>query len=108
MANKFQLSRLVRTVSSEIYLIWEGERRVGQLNLHYAHYSIYVTLVFEVDLALSEEEELLVQIDEDIVSSYLPAFEREEMLVTVFRGEEVSSFNYAPTGLDEIDEEGEE
>ena len=108
MANKFQLSRLVRTVSSEIYVIWEGERRIGQLHVHYAHYTIYVSLMFEVDLALSEEEELLAQIDEDIVSSYLPSFEREEMLVTVFRGEEVSSFNYSPTGLDEIDEEGEE
>jgi len=98
----------VRTVSSEIYVIWEGDKRVGQLHVHYAHYTIYVTLMFEVDLALSDEEELLAQIDEDIVSSYLPSFEREEMLVTVFRGEEVSAFNYAPPGLEDIDDEGEE
>lgn len=108
MPNKFQLSRLVRTASSEIYVIWEGERRVGQLHLHYAHYTIYVSILLEVDLALSEEEELVGQIDEDIVSSYLPAFEREEMLVTVFRGEEISAFNYSPTGLEELDEEEEE
>lgn len=105
MADKFQLSRLVRTVSSEIYMIWEGERRVGQLHLHFAHYSVYLTLMLEVDISLSDEEGLLTQIDEDIVSSYLPSFEREEMLVTVFRGEEVSSFSYSPSGFDELDED---
>jgi hypothetical protein len=98
----------VRTVSSEIYVIWEGERRVGQLHLHFAHYTIHVTLMLEVDISLTEEEELLAQIDEDIVSSYLPSFEREEMLVTIFRGEEVSSFSYSPSGMDDIDEEDEE
>jgi hypothetical protein len=108
LPDKFQLSRLVRTVSSEIYVIWEGERRVGQLHLHYAHYTIHVTLMLEVDISLSDEEDLIAQIDEDIVSSYLPSFEREEMLVTIFRGEEISSFSYSPAGIEEIDEEGEE
>lgn len=107
MADKFNLSRLVRTVASEIYMIWEGERRVGQLHLHYAHFTIHVTLMLEVDLALAEEEDLLAQIDEDIISSYLPSFEREDMLVTVFRGEEVSSFSYLPSSLDEMDDEEE-
>ena len=104
MAN-FKLSRLVRTVSSEIYVIWEGERRIGQLHLHFAHYTVHVTLMLEADLSLSQEEELLAIVDEDIVSSYLPSFEREEMLVTVFRGEEISAFSYSPPGLDEVDEE---
>ena len=105
MADTFKLSRLVRSVSSEIYVIWEGERRVGQLHIHYAHYTIHVTIIFEIDVSLSEEEELLAIIDDDIVSSYLPSFEREEMLVTVFRGEETSSFSYSPSGLDEIEDE---
>jgi len=107
LADKFKLSRLVRTVSSEIYVIWAGEKRVGQMHLHFAHYTIHLTLMLETDISLSEEEELLAQVDEDIVSSYLPSFEREEMLVTVFRGEEVGSFSYTPPGLDEIDEEEE-
>ncbi len=107
MADKFSLSRLVRTVSSEIYMIWEGEKRVGQLHLHYAHYTIHVTLMLEVDLAMSEEEDLVEQIDEDIISSYLPSFEREEMLVTIFRGEEISSFSYAPSGIEELGEDEE-
>lgn len=107
MADKFNLSRLVRTVSSEIYMIWEDEKRVGQLHLHFAHFTIHVTMMLEIDLSLTEEEDLLAQIDEDIISSYLPSFEREEMLVTIFRGEELSSFSYSPSGIDEIDEEDE-
>jgi hypothetical protein len=108
LADKFNLSRLVRTVASEIYIIWEGDRRIGQVHLHYAHYTIHVTLIFETDVSLTDEEDLMTQIDEDIVSSYLPSFEREEMLVTVFRGEEVNSFSYSPPGIDELEEDDEE
>ncbi|MCL6519168.1 MAG: hypothetical protein QHH26_02085 [Armatimonadota bacterium] len=107
MAEDYKLSRIVRTVSSEIYIIWQGERRIGQVHLHYAHYTIYLTLFFEVDVSLQQEEQLLAEIDDQIVSSYLPSFEREEMLVTIFRGEEISSFSYCPTELDEFDEEEE-
>jgi len=103
MADELKLSRIVRTVSSEIYVIWQGEKRLGQVHIHYAHYTIYLTLFLEVDLSLSQEEQLLAEIDDQVVSSYLPSFEREEMLVTVFRGEEISSFSYAPSGLDEFD-----
>ena len=108
MSEKFDISRIVRTAASEIYLIWEGDKRVGQLHLHFAHYTIHVTMMLEIDISLSEEEALLAQIDEDIISSYLPSFEREEMLVTIFRGEEINSFSYTPPGLDELDEDGEE
>ncbi len=91
----FKLSRLVRTAASEVYIIWEEDRRVGQAHLHYAHDTIHATIILEVDLEVSEEERLISQIDEDIVSSYLPSFDREDLLVTVFRGEEVQSFSYA-------------
>ena len=90
---RYRLSRLVRTQSSEVFLIWEEDRRIGQLDLHYAHTTIHATLVLEADLPINTEEELLAQIDDDIVSSYLPSFEREDFLVTVFRGEEISTYN---------------
>lgn len=92
MEGRFRLTRLVRTNSSEIFLIWEENNRVGQLDLHYAHQTIHATLILEADLSVTSEEELLTQIDEDIVSSYLPSFERDDFLVTVFRGEEISSY----------------
>lgn len=95
MPGTFKLSRLVRTAASEVYIIWEEDRRVGQVHVHYAHDTIHATMILEVDLDVGEEERLLSQIDEDIVSSYLPSFEREDLLVTVFRGEEIQSFSYA-------------
>jgi hypothetical protein len=90
----------VRTVGSEVYIIWEEDRRVGQLHVHYAHDTIHATFILEVDLSITEEEELLQQMDEDVTSSYLPSFEREDLLVTIFRGEETNSFSYAPDDLD--------
>ncbi len=104
---QFKLSRLVRTAASEIYIIWEGETRVGQVHLHYAHDTIHAALLLEVDLAVTEEEDLLEAIDEDIVSSYLPSFEREDLLVTVFRAEEISSFSYS-TDMDNLGPDDEE
>lgn len=101
----YRLSRLVRTQSSEVFLIWEEDRRIGQLDLHYAHTTIHATLVLEADLPVSVEEELLSQIDDDIVSSYLPSFEREDFLVTVFRGEEISTYNDSSGALDDMDDE---
>jgi hypothetical protein len=105
---EFRVSRLVRTASSEIYVIWQGEARVGQVHLHYAHDTIHAALLLEMDLTVTEEEELLEVVDEDIVSSYLPSFEREDLLVTMFRAEEISSFSYASNDMEGLGPEDEE
>ncbi|HEY3331553.1 MAG TPA: hypothetical protein VGK19_16100 [Capsulimonadaceae bacterium] len=105
---RFRLSRLVRTQSSEIFLIWEEDKRVGQLDVHYAQDTIHATLVLEADLTPETEEELLSQIDEDVVSSYLPSFDREDFLVTVFRGEEISSYTDSSGALDDIEDDFED
>jgi hypothetical protein len=83
----------VRTPSSEIYLVWRGDARVAQLDIHYAQDTIHATLVVEEDLAPEAEEELVAAIDGDVVSSYLPSFDREDFLLTVFRGNEVRSYS---------------
>jgi hypothetical protein len=88
----YKLIRLVRTQSSEAYLIWDGDQRIGQIDLHYAHDTIHGTLLLEVDLNIEQEEGLIAQIDDDVVQSYLPNFDREDFLVTVFRGEEISNY----------------
>ncbi len=105
---RYRLSRLVRTQSSEIFLVWEEDRRVGQLDVHYAQDTIHATLVLEADLSPETEEELLSQIDEDVVSSYLPSFDREDFLVTVFRGEEISSYTDSSGALDDIEDDFED
>ena len=65
---------------------------------------VHATLILEADLSVTSEEELLTQIDEDIVSSYLPSFDRNDFLVTVFRGEEISSYTDSQT-IDEDEED---
>ena len=101
--NRYRLVRLLRTLSSEIYLVWDGDRRVGQIDLHYTDSSIQADLFLEAALADAERQDLLTQIDDDIVSSHLPSFERDQFIVTIFVGQEVDSFNYSPES-DEIGE----
>lgn len=108
MENRFKLTRLVRTSSSEIYLIWEGERRVGQLDLHFAQDTIHATIIFEADMNVTDEEELMAQIDDDIVSSYMPRFEREDFVAHVFRGEEISRYTDCSGAIDELEDEDDE
>ena len=96
--NRFRLVRLLRTLSSEVYLVWRGEQRIGQVDLHYADNSIQADLFLESPLEEEEREDLFRQLDEDVVSSYLPSFERDQFIITVFRGEELDSLNYPPTG----------
>jgi hypothetical protein len=102
---RFKLTRLVRTQASEIYLVWDGERRVGQVDIHFAHDTIHATVIFEADLTVSEEEELLAQIDDDVVSSYLPRFEREDFVAHVFRGEEISRYTDCSGPMEDLDDE---
>ena len=108
MGNRFKLTRLVRTQTSEIYLVWEGEKRVGQLDIHFAHDTIHATIIFEADLAVSDEEELLAQIDDDVVSSYLPRFEREDFVAHVFRGEEISRYTDCSGAMDDMEDDAED
>ena len=95
--------RLLRTLSSEVYLIWEGDTRLGQVDLHFADSSVQANVFLEADLTEEERNALFQQLDDDIVSSYLPSFERDQFIITVFVGREVDSFNYPPTS-DEIEE----
>jgi hypothetical protein len=96
--NRYRLVRLLRTLSSEVYLVWEDDRRVGQIDIHYADSSVQADLFLETPLESEDQRDLLAQIDDDVVSSYLPSFERDQFIVTVFVGREVDSFNYPPAG----------
>ena len=102
---RFKMTRLVRTQTSEIYLICEDERRIGQIDLHYAHDTIHGTLILEADLPREQEEELVAQIDDDIVHAYLPSFDREDFLITVFNGEEIGQYNDSSGGLEDMEED---
>lgn len=102
MAAPYKLVRLIRTPSSEVYLLWDDGERVGQADIHYAEGLVHCTIVVEQDLTREEIDALIAQLDDDVVSSYLPDFEREDFFVNVFSGEEILS--YSDTEDDETDD----
>ncbi|MCA1595553.1 MAG: hypothetical protein LC772_03890 [Chloroflexi bacterium] len=97
MEGPYRLVRIVRTASSEVYLVWDGEVRVGQVDIHFPAQHpqplIHATLILEVLLNSEDEEALVDQIDDDIVSAYLPHFDRQDFLISVYRGQEVNHYN---------------
>ena len=92
-ASAYKLVRLIRTPSSEVYLLWDDAQRVGQVDLHYAEGLVHCTVILEQTLTREEIEGLIEQLDDDVVSSYLPDFEREDFFVNVFSGEELMSYS---------------
>lgn len=99
-----RLVRVVRTESSEVYIIWQDEVRLGQVDLHYGWDLIHATLLIERDLTSEQQADLVDLIDQDVVSSHLPRFAREDFLVTVFRGQELDPFSDGPDA-EEMDDE---
>jgi hypothetical protein len=89
--------RQYRTPYSEGYHILAGETRLGHLDLHFTHSSVYATLVLEITLAEAQVLELIERIDESLVLS--AEVERDDLLVTVFQGRQ-SGF-YSDDYLDE-------
>jgi hypothetical protein len=98
-----RLVRVVRTESSEVYIIWQEDTRLGQVDIHYGWDLIHATLILEKDLTNEQQADLVDLIDQDVVSSHLPRFAREDFLVTVFRGSELDPFSDGPD-----EDEGEE
>lgn len=102
-----KLVRVVRTSSSEIFIIWQDDTRLGQVDIHFGDDLIHATLILEKDLATEVQAELVDMLDQDVVSSHLSQFERENFLVTVFRGTELESFSDGEPEVEE-DEDAEE
>ncbi len=87
-----RLVRVVRTETSEVYIVWQADTRLGQADIHYGPDIINATLVLEKDLDPEQQADLVDQLDQDVIASHLPQFAREDLLVTVFRGQELDSF----------------
>lgn len=102
-----RLVRVVRTETSEVYIIWQDDTRLGQVDLHYGYDLIHATLILEKELSAEAQADLVDVLDQDIVSSHLPQFAREDFLVTVFRGQELESFSDGDpeTGEDDGDDD---
>jgi hypothetical protein len=103
-----KLVRVVRTETSEVYIVWQDDNRLGQVDIHYGPDLIHATLILEKDLDAEQQADLVEQLDQDVISSHLPQFAREDFLVTVFRGTEMESFSDGEPDVDDDDEGDEE
>jgi hypothetical protein len=101
-----RFERQVRTEASEVFTVFGGARRIGRLDLHYARFEVHGTLLLEVELTDDEVQQVIDQIDEELVQTHDP--EREDFLVTVFRGEELGFYSDEYEADEEEDEEEED
>jgi hypothetical protein len=102
-----KLVRVVRTQSSEVYIIWQNDVRLGQADIHFGPDIINATLILEKDLDSDQQADLVDQLDQDVIASHLPQFAREDLLITVFRGQELDSFADGDPDVDDADEDEE-
>ena len=97
----FTFEREARTTHSEAYRVEARGQVVGRLDLHYTQSVTHATLAISAAVDDGQMQELIAQIDERLVLSADPY--REDLLVTVWRGEEVGIF--ADTPLDDDDDD---
>jgi hypothetical protein len=87
---EYRFEREARTPHSEAYSIDDGEHSLGRVDLHFTASATYATLAVHQSLGDEVVQELLAEIDERLVMSADPY--REDLIVTVWRGEEVGTF----------------
>ena len=97
--------RVVRTANSEQYILWDDDTRLGQIDIHYNLDLINATLVLEKELDVTAQNAIIDQIDEEIITSYLPRFERENFLITIYQGKELEPYADGEPDVGDDDEE---
>ncbi len=108
METRYRLSRILRTLSSEVYVIWEAESRLGQVDFHFGSETIQATLILEHDLPLSEERELLALLEDDVASSHLNRYQRADYVVHVYGGHEINRYVETSDELHDIGDDEED
>lgn len=89
---EYQFERECRTPYSEAYLITDGDRRVGRVDLHFTPSIVYATLCVTEGLTEEDIQELIYHhIDEELVMSADVA--RDDFIVAVYQGRETGEFS---------------
>lgn len=90
-APRIIFERQYRSPSSEGYHILAGGSRLGHLDVHFTHSSVYASLILEAELPEDQVLDLIERIDESIVLS--AEVERDDFLVTVFQGKQTGFYS---------------
>ena len=83
---ELKYDRVCRTTHSEAYLLSEGEKPFGRVDLHFGSSVVHGVLIVERDLSDEDLHGLVQRIDDDLV--WTADQSREDFLVTVYRGTE--------------------
>jgi len=107
-AVNYSFSRILRTLSSEIYLAYENkDNKIAEIHIHYVGASIFCTVLIEESENI-DVDNLLEALEADVVSSCIPDYEREDFSVVVFKAKEMSSFSYDENYNEEYRHESDE
>ena len=102
---EFRFAREARTPYSESYTVDDGQHALARVDVHFTGSATYATLVVHQSTDEEMLHELLEALDDQIVTTADPY--REDLVVTVWRGEEVGVFA-DDSGADEDGGEGDE
>lgn len=99
----YRFEREARTPYSESYSIEDTDHSLGRVELHFTSSVTFGTLMVHESVADEEIQDLIGEIDEQLVMTADPY--REDLVVTVWRGEEVGVFADDSDDEDEDDDE---
>ncbi len=88
---QYRFVREARTPYSESYAIEDPEHSIGRVDLHFTSAVTYATLAVHRSLDDDAVQALVAEIDDQLVMTADPY--REDLIVTVWRGEEVGVYH---------------
>ncbi len=97
----YRFERELRTAQSEAYLVQDGDRLMGRIDLHFTPSVVHGVLNVAESVTQDEVQDLIEVIDEELVMSADAAC--EDFVVVVYQGREVGTFS-----AQDLEEEGEE
>jgi hypothetical protein len=99
---EYRFEREARTPYSEAYTIDDGEHSLGRVDMHFTSSATHATLIVHQSLDEQSILALVEELDARIVASADPY--REDLIVTVWRGEEFGVYaDDSPRAGDEDD-----
>ena len=97
---ELRYDRVCRTSHSEAYLLSEGDKPFGRVDLHFGATVVHGVLVVEREFSDEDLHGLVQRIDDDLV--WTADQPREDFLVTIYHGTEVGVIS----DRDDDDDEG--
>ena len=82
--------REVRTPHSEAFVVFEDDRQVGRVDIHFAEDVVHLSLAVDESLTQDGIQELIDTVDEMLLDAV--GINREGLIVHVFQGRELEIY----------------